>query len=158
MPPAHLSCYHTQQKSRKGLKMKNYGKVQLYLPPPSPSYIFDLSITLVGRSLALSGWEELLSHHSHGKSCQSKFGERKWRSCSLLKTPDLFPFLLFFCVCVCVRTFIAVLHRKFGHPCGCWSLRPFGLRGEILCLCMWLLSLQTLCPCDTQENYFVFDS
>lgn len=78
--------------------------------PPFPSpphfhltfFFFALSFSSVGRSLALSpGWGEPVSHHSHGKSCQSKFGERKWRPCSLPKPPNLFLFLL--CVCVCAH-------------------------------------------------------
>lgn len=99
---------HQKPRGGKGKAMEKSSCICLPLPP-SPFYVFELSISSLGQSLALSNWEELVPHHSHGKSCQSKFGERKWRPCSLPKAPNLFLFLLFFhcvclalCACVCV--------------------------------------------------------
>lgn len=91
-------------------KEKRWKSPAVFIYPPTPGpplqffllFFLKLSVSSFSPILALSCRAALVSHHSHGKSCQSKFGERKWRPCSLPKPPNLFPFLHFLCVCVCV--------------------------------------------------------
>lgn len=67
---------------------------------PCLFFVFELYLALVGGSFALFVWGEPVSRHSHANSCQSKFGERIRRPCSLSKPSNLFPSLL-----LCVRSF-----------------------------------------------------